>query len=41
MPIRTIGPVGGFWTAIERHDDKGWRLINLTSNVTLPPQRSK
>jgi hypothetical protein len=35
------GTVGGFWTAIERHDDKGWRLISLTGNVTLPPQPSK
>lgn len=32
-------PVGGFWTAIEVKDGNGWKLQNLTFNLTPPPQK--
>jgi ketosteroid isomerase-like protein len=31
--------VGGFWTAIEVKDGNGWKLQNLTFNLTPPPQK--
>ena len=33
------GPVGGFWTAIEVKGGNGWKLQNLTINLTPPPQK--
>jgi hypothetical protein len=30
--------VGGFWTAIEVKDGEGWKIQNLTFNLT-PPQK--
>ncbi len=33
------GPVGGFWTAIEIKNGDGWKMQNLTYNVTPPPQK--
>jgi hypothetical protein len=33
------GPMGGFWTAIEVKDGEGWKIQNLTFNLTLPPQK--
>jgi hypothetical protein len=31
--------VGGFWTAIEIKEGGGWKLQNLTFNMTPPPQK--
>jgi ketosteroid isomerase-like protein len=33
------GPAGGFWTAIEVKHRNGWKLQNLTFNLTPPPQK--
>ncbi|MBV8402468.1 MAG: nuclear transport factor 2 family protein [Acetobacteraceae bacterium] len=33
------GPVAGFWTAIEVKDGDGWKMQNLTFNLTPPPQK--
>ena len=33
------GPVTGFWTAIEVKDGDGWKMQNLTFNLTPPPQK--
>lgn len=33
------GPEGGFWTVIEVKDGNGWKMQNLTYNLTPPPQK--
>ena len=33
------GPVSGFWTVIEVKDGLGWKMQNLTFNLTPPPQK--
>lgn len=33
------GRVGGFWTAIDVKDGNGWKMHNLTYNLTPPPQK--
>ena len=33
------GAEGGFWTVIEVKDGNGWKMQNLTYNLTPPPQK--
>ena len=33
------GPASGFWTMIEVKEGDGWKIQNLTFNLTPPPQK--